>query len=86
VYPFFGGHKKSFYELVKGLGYNITDTRRYEENFPWLMIRTSNNQVGFSSDIRFEVINLIIDIFSIYNGEIEIMDIADDITEHLPDF
>lgn len=78
--------RKLFYQKIKELGYNITDTRRYEEVFPWLVMRTSNNQVGFSRDIRFESINLIIDIFSTYNGESEILDIAESITDLLPDF
>lgn len=78
--------RKLFYQKIKELGYNITDTRRYEEAFPWLVMRTSNNQVGFSRDIRFESINLIIDIFSTYNGESEILDIAESITDLLPDF
>ena len=33
--------KQGFYELVKKLGYNVSDNGTYRNQFPWLMIRTA---------------------------------------------
>ena len=75
--------KVAVYQLVSDLGYNITDSRNYEESFPWLMLHTNNYQVSRSFDIKYEMISLTIDIFSTYNGEKEIIDIAEDIGNHI---
>ena len=71
-------------DLVKSLGYHITDNNRYEENFPWLMLRTQGRKFSFSKDIRFDSVSFVIDIFSTYPGEQEIMKITEDILNHLP--
>lgn len=75
--------KTDLCELVRGLGYNITDNGAYVENFPWLMVRTNfvkyNNMYNaFESNV-----DLIIDIFSKYKGEKEILDIIENITNHI---
>ena len=75
--------KTKLYELIKSLGYNITDNARYVENFPWLMLRTSNHQNAVSFDVRFDNMTFIVDVFSNYPGEKEILEIAENITAHL---
>ena len=77
--------KERFYSLVKGLNYNITDNGTYSENFPWLMLRLGNATQLNTFDLRVNAISLTLDIFSTYNGELEIIDIVEDITAHLND-
>ena len=77
--------KERFYSLVKGLNYNITDNSTYSENFPWLMLRLGNATNLNTFDLRVNAISLTLDIFSTYNGELEIIDIVEDITAHLND-
>lgn len=77
--------KERFYSLVKGLNYNITDNGTYSENFPWLMLRLGNATNLNTFDLRVNAISLTLDIFSTYNGELEIIDIVEDITAHLND-
>ena len=75
--------KQEMVSLIKDLGYNITDNGVYVENFPWLMLRTSNYQRLDSLDVKVENITFTIDIFSKYTGEQEIIDITQDITNNL---
>lgn len=75
--------KQEMVSLIKELGYNITDNSVYVEDFPWLMLRTSNYQRLDSLDVKVENITFTIDIFSKYTGEQEIIDIAQDITNNL---
>ena len=75
--------KEQFIRLIKNLGYNITDNVFYEENFPWLILKTDNYQTINSLDTIFENVVLRIDIFSNYAGEKEILDIVEDIRCHL---
>lgn len=75
--------KKQLYELVQELGYNITDNGSYKENFPWLMLRTNRFVSADSNDVRYQMCSFIIDVFSTYNGEKEILDIVEDINNHL---
>ena len=77
--------KERFYSLVKGLNYNITDNGTYSESFPWLMLRLGNATNLNTFDLRVNAISLTLDIFSTYNGELEIIDIVEDITAHLND-
>lgn len=75
--------KTQLLDLVQGLGYNITDNGTYKENFPWLMLRTNRFVSIDSNDVRYQLCSFIIDIFSTYNGEKEILDIVEDINNHL---
>ena len=75
--------KTQFYELLKTLGYNTTDTGAYEENFPWLMLRTDGFTHYETMDMIFEEVSLTLDIFSCYSGEKEIMDIITNITNNI---
>lgn len=71
--------KSQFYSLIKGKGYNITDNAEYKENFPWLMLRTNGYQILNSFNAKTSNITLVLDIFSQYSGEKEIIEIAEDI-------
>lgn len=75
--------KTALYSLIRDLGYNITDQGNYEENFPWLMIRTSNHKKVEAMDVRMDEISLIVDVFSTYQGEKEILEIAENIADNL---
>ena len=75
--------KEQFYNLLKSLGYKVTDNGTYKEDFPWLMLTTGNYQSSVSLDIRYDIITLKLDIFSTYNGEKEIIQISENIVNHL---
>ena len=75
--------KTELCSLVRGLGYNITDNGAYVENFPWLMVRLTDHNRVETIDTRIDVITLTIDIFSKYKGEKEILDIVEDISNHI---
>lgn len=75
--------KSQFYDLIKHLGYNITDNGEYKQNFPWLMLRTNGGNRINNFDLRIENITLVLDIFSTYQGEKEILDIVENIGNHL---
>lgn len=75
--------KCQFYALLKELGYNITDSAEYVENFPWLMLRTNGYTAFRSFNTNISNIALTLDIFSSYPGEKEIIEIAENIESHL---
>lgn len=75
--------KTDLCSLVRELGYNITDNGAYVEDFPWLMARLGayNRVDAFNS--RIDIITIIIDIFSKYKGEKEILNIIEDISNNI---
>ena len=75
--------KSQFYSLIKGLGYNITDNAEYKEQFPWLMLRTNGYRTMNSFNVNISSAVLVLDIFSTYSGEKEIIEIVENIVEHL---
>ena len=75
--------KTELCKLVRELGYNITDNGAYVEKFPWLMARLSNHNRIDTFDMRIDDIYITIDVFSKYKGEKEILDIAEDIANHI---
>lgn len=75
--------KTQFVNKIKELDYNVTDNGTYRENFPWLMVRTGGHQSSVGLDVRYDIITLILDIFSTYNGEKEIIEISENILSHL---
>lgn len=75
--------KTQFYSLIKEKGYNITDNAEYREKFPWLMLRTNGYQVLNSFNMKMSNATLVLDIFSQYSGEKEIIEIVEDIQELL---
>lgn len=79
--------KTDFYTMIAGLGYNITDTRNFEEGgSPWLMLRTNGYQRVESFNLTASKITLALDIFSQYSGEREIIRVVDNIAGHLNGF
>ena len=78
--------KSQFYSLIKGLGYNITDNAEYKEQFPWLMLRTNGYRTMNSFNVNISSAVLVLDIFSTYSGEKEIIEIVENIGEHLKEF
>ena len=77
--------KTQLYELIKSLGYNVTDNGTYEEKFPWLMVRTSGHNRFDSFDLRTDAFSFTIDIFSTYAGEREILEIIENISNNIQD-
>lgn len=75
--------KQQFYQLIKDLGYTVTDNGNYEEVFPYLMIRTGDHKRMDAFNVRMDSINFILDIFSTYNGEKEILEIVENIADNL---
>jgi len=75
--------KKQLVALLKKLGYNIKDGGQYEEQFPWLIVRTSGHNRVDAYDIRIDQISLTIDIFSNYPGEKEILEIIENIGNNI---
>ena len=76
--------KQGFYELVKKLGYNVSDNGTYRNQFPWLMIRTAGASSMKALHVRIDSYSLALDIFSTYNGEQEILNIVERINGELP--
>ena len=77
--------KTELYNLIKELGYNITDNGDFHEDFPWLMLKTSGATAFQTMDTAYTTIVFSLDIFSTYSGEKEILTIVDNITSHLND-
>ena len=75
--------KTELYNLIKELGYNITDNGDFHEDFPWLMLKTSGATAFQTMDTAYTTIVFSLDIFSTYSGEKEILAIIDNITSHL---
>lgn len=78
--------KTNFYNFLIELGFNATDNAVYEEKFPWLMVRTNNYTVAHAMDTKISTATLVVDIFSNYPGEKEIIEIVEKIEENLQDF
>lgn len=76
--------KKGFYELVKDLGYNVSDNGTYRDQFPWLMVKTAGASSVRALDVRIDSYSIALDVFSTYNGEQEILNIVEHINGELP--
>ena len=77
--------KTAFCGLLKELGYNFSDNASYETALPWLKMRTSGHRRQNTFDCRYDIITLTIDVFSAYTGEKEILEIAENIGNHMDD-
>lgn len=77
--------KTAFANLLTELGYNFTDNAVNETELPWLKMRTNGHRRYDTLDCRQDVIILTIDVFSAYAGEKEILEIEEDIGNHLED-
>lgn len=79
--------KTDFYAMLVELGFNISDNRNFEEgNSPWMILRTNGYQRVQSFGLSASKITLVLDIFSQYNGEREIIKVIDKIAENLEPF
>lgn len=72
--------KKKVFKALKAANLNITDNGKYEEKFPWVILRLGNKQSAKYFDTRITTITFAIDIFSIYSGEQEILELEEKIT------
>lgn len=79
--------KTDFYSMLVGLGYKVSDNRQFEEGgSPWLVLRSNGYQRVHSIGLRMSKITLVLDVFSQYNGEREIILVVDKIANHLEEF
>lgn len=79
--------KTDFYGMITELGFNVSDNRNFEiGGSPWLVLRTNGYERTHSLDLRTSKIILVLDIFSEYSGEREIIQAIDKIADNLEDF
>ena len=79
--------KTDFYGMLVELGFNISDNRNFEEgDSPWMMLRTNGYQRVQSFGLSASKITLVLDIFSQYNGEREIIKVIDKVASNLEPF
>lgn len=78
--------KTKFFEYLSSLNYNVTDNGTHRDEFPWLMLRFNDANVSRTRDMNITEVRIIVDIFSTYDGEKEILDIIDNINEHIKEF
>lgn len=79
--------KTDFYAMIAGLGYNVSDNRQFETGgSPWLVLRSNGYQRAHSVGLRLSKITLVLDIFSQYSGEREIIQVIDKIADNLEEF
>ena len=77
--------KTQLYDLITGLGDRVAHNRNHQEDLPWLLIRTGGHSRTDMFDLRYDIITINVDIFSGYSGEKEVLEIAENIANHLPD-
>ena len=75
--------KTQLYDLITGLGYRVADVRPNSEPLPWLLIRTGGHGRTDTRDLRYDIITINVDIFSAYSGEKEILEIIENISNHI---
>lgn len=79
--------KTDFYAMLVELGLNVSDNRNFEEGeSPWMMLRTNGYQRVQSFGLSASKITLVLDIFSQYNGEREIIKVIDKVASNLESF
>lgn len=79
--------KTDFYAMLVELGLNVSDNRNFEEGeSPWIMLRTNGYQRVQSFGLSASKITLVLDIFSQYNGEREIIKVIDKVASNLESF
>lgn len=80
--------KTDFYTmLVEELGLNVRDNRNFEDGeSPWLLLRTNGYQRVHSLGVRMSKITLVLDVFSQYSGEREIIQIVDKVADSIDGF
>ena len=79
--------KTDFYAMIAGFGYNVSDNRNFETgDSPWLVLRSNGYQRAHSIGLRMSKITLVLDVFSQYSGEREIIKVIDKIADNLEEF
>lgn len=79
--------KTDFYAMIADFGYNVSDNRNFETgDGPWLVLRSNGYQRVHSVGLRMSKITLVLDIFSQYSGEREIIQVIDKIADNLEEF
>ena len=78
--------KKALYNiLTQDLGYTVVDNSTEENDCPWIRLRTSNLYKQPFKDKEYSYnITYVLDIFSDYDGEHEILEIDEKIFEKMP--
>lgn len=75
--------KTQIKECLEELGYQIRDNNTYSNTYPMITLRLSNANREEKNQIVLQKVVYVVDIFSTYNGEKEILDINDKINEKL---
>ena len=75
--------KTQIKECIEELGYQIRDNNTYSNTYPMITLRLSNANREQKNHVVLQKVVYVIDIFSTYNGEKEILDINDKINEKL---
>lgn len=79
--------KTDFYNMIAELGFTISDNRNFDDgNSPWLILRTNGYEKTHSFQLDMARVILVLDIFSQYNGEKEIIQAIEKISDNLNDF
>ena len=75
--------KTQIKECIEELGYQIRDNNTYSNTYPMITLRLSNANREEKNHVVLQKVVYVVDIFSTYNGEKEILDINDKINEKL---
>ena len=75
--------KTQIKECIEELGYQIRDNNTYSNTYPMITLRLSNANREAKNHVVLQKVVSVVDIFSTYNGEKEILDINDKINEKL---
>ena len=75
--------KTQIKECIDALGYHVRDNNTYSNTYPMITLRLSNANREQKNHVVLQKVVYVIDIFSTYNGEKEILDINDKINEKL---
>ena len=77
--------KKALYNiLTQDLGYTVVDNSTEENDCPWIRLRTSNLYKQPFKDKEYSYnITYVLDIFSDYDGELEILQIEQNIFNNI---
>lgn len=70
--------KKKFYDIITALGYTVVDNKESiteETPFPQIILRINTASRDRIKDVVINKLRFSIDIFSLYDGEAEILDI-----------
>ena len=75
--------KTQIKECIDALGYHVRDNNTYNTTYPMITLRLSKASQERKNQVILQKITYVVDVFSTYNGEKEILDINDKISEKL---